>query len=803
MNRHTLDVLELPKIISLLTQNCLTTWVGPELENNLEEKNYGDAEKASRIMADALYLSGLLFHPEFPNLPMIEDFRDTLKRVRVMGTVLDGEGLGALMYPLRGASDLAPLESVEKLENDFSCSTQASASLGRLFSGLSPAKTLVNDLGRYLNDNGSLKEESIPELVRIQKQIQGINQEIMAVARSSIVEDGSLYTSDNPVFREGRVLLPLKSDFKGRLNGIIQGSSDSGTTLYLEPGELVTQNNNLFQARAEYTREIHRIFRILTERVRESLEFLHNLFRFWNEFDEVYIRARWILERRAKVPVFTQGDCQLPGARHPLLGNKVVPLELSIEPPCRILVISGPNTGGKTVALKTLGLFALLSQYGIPLPCEEGVRLPWYTDVYADIGDEQSIEENLSTFSAHLKNLSQILDSMEPGALVLLDELGTGTDPQEGGALALAILDALVDAEVYGMVTTHHGSLKAFAYSHILLENASMEFDIQTKSPSFRVRYGIPGESRALETARRVGFPLKTLSKAEQFLDSSSGSMDTLLNSLVAKERELAIELGNLTREKELLTNERQQLEKLSQDLEVQKVELLEKGLDEAEDYLATVRRTVEKTLQELKNHGDFAHFQSGSKEIRNQIFQVSHQVKERAMETRKRRTDLKKKNLPTLSSGMEVRVDGSAQTGVLIKQQKDGKWLLSAGVIKMTLEAERLLPVESNKGLKKPKIEYSYTPSEEFSHTGVTETPQFSLDLRGFRLEQALQSVQEQIDSAQVHGLGFFGIIHGKGTGVLQEGIHQYLRGCSSVKEFSFARPEEGGTGKTLVVLK
>ncbi|KGE73742.1 endonuclease MutS2 [Spirochaeta lutea] len=803
MNSHSIRVLEFDKILARICGYGFTSWKGKEIQADPEGEFQRTREEVVDLMGKSQALMALISHPDFPGLPFIEDFTPVINTLGVQGASLELEDFMILMPVLVSAIALVRYKTPERLEQLFSLAPDTCSVISEIFSGLPDLETLGGMLLPYFDSQGTLKEEQIPELRTIRRKIQLLNQEVLHHAKQLLSNDAAVFNSDNPVFRDGRILLPMRSDARGKYQGIVHGSSDTGQTLFMEPQSLLEQNNELMQAQVSYEIEIRKIIRTCSRVIQDYLGELSRLREFYDYFDFLVMRARWIYSIGGSVPHLSEDHLSLTGVRHPLLGNHAVPLDIRFTEGKRIIIITGPNTGGKTVALKTLGLMSLLVRAGIAIPADEGSVIPWFPRIFADIGDEQSIEQSLSTFSAHLKNLGDIIAEAKDGDLVLIDELGTGTDPREGGALSLAILEALIDHRCFGLITTHHGSIKAYAYEHDTVENASMVFDDSTLSPTFVIRYGVPGESHAIDTAQRVGFPSGIVTRAREFASEKGSRLDTLLESLQEKERALEEAGRAATHEREALGKERQTVEQLRIDLEAQAAELKKQQLSGVNDYLKDARKEIQALIQEIKASGGSV----DTKQIHQKTNLLSTETHEAELAATRQLKDLRSRHLPDLIPGLRVRISGSSQTGVLVKKQKDGKWVVSAGVVKMTVAEDQLSLAEANE----TKVGY-FTPSadqkrffstDQHTASGPSRTAMFTLDLRGMRLQAAIEELTRQIDDAMVQGLFFFSIIHGKGTGALQKGVHDFLGTLGCVKSFSFARPEDGGTGKTLVYLK
>ncbi|HZK19805.1 MAG TPA: endonuclease MutS2, partial [Treponemataceae bacterium] len=399
---------------------------------------------------------------------------------------------------------------------------------------------------RILTKDGELRD--LPELQKIRSNIQKLRQNIDNLMHkyTTDVTTSKTLQSQLPALRANRQVLAVKANFKGRIKGIVHEMSQTGQTLYIEPEDVVQKNNELIQEEFKYTQEIRRILKELTAILAEDKESLNKAHTIMLELDVSYAAARWGVKNECIIAATIDSDKKahlgltLYEARHPLLGKTAVPITVQCRPHHRVLILTGPNTGGKTVTLKTIALFALLNQSGFPLPAKEGTMLPIFSSFFADIGDEQSLDQSLSTFSGHMKNIAKALDEADENSLILLDELGSGTDPQEGGGIAMAVLDELIQRNSFVLVTTHHGILKNFGYTHKTCVNASVDFDQTTLSPNYRILMGVPGESHALDIARRSGLPASIVSTAEQYITSGKTNVSELIKGLHAKHEELA-----------------------------------------------------------------------------------------------------------------------------------------------------------------------------------------------------------------------------------------------------------------------
>ena len=710
---------------------------------------------------------------------------------------------------------------------------------------------------------GEVKD--LPVLREIRSRISSLKKEIENAIRK-YTSDTSLnqaLQSNVPAFRADRELLAVRADHKSAIKGIVHEVSATGQTLFIEPDEIVKSNNELVEAEFRLQSEINKIFRELTE----------SLGKFKPEFIEAqkkmilldcsYAAARW---QNSISGIFAE-DCNMEKeppfiskARHPLLGEKAVPVTITFMHGKNILIITGPNTGGKTVTLKTIALFALLNQAGFPLPAEEGTRLPMFSSIFADIGDEQSIDESLSTFSSRMKKIALALNNADGRSLVLLDELGSGTDPLEGSAIAMATLDLLLKKNSFVIATTHHGVLKNYGYTNPKCINASVEFNTETLRPTYNLLMGIPGESHALDIALHSGLPEEAVKKAQNYISTEQADVSTLIKGLTAKHtelddlirrqriketdlqnkelkihnreikiierdielkelenkqsfaflRETRSQLENLVRvlrEGEITKEKTQGVKKFISDLEesidLQKLEL-EKKKKELEEEINKLKLEEEKIaengmrIKKAKEHGT-TNGKKTRQRLSNSEALKTATVDERQTEFAKRQKQ-PKKQAPTkivYTEGMEVLCGAEKRKGTLVRLVKEGIWQVQIGFMKMEVPQHQMIPAE------KPVYENARADYFVESTSSVEdEAPKFELRLLGMRCEEALRALEHQLDLCAIKNFRNFSIVHGKGNGILQQAVHDYLAHYPGVKDYHFARPEEGGSGKTYVEL-
>ena len=729
-------------------------------------------------------------------------------------------------------------------------------------------------IGHVLDKGGQLKD--LPELREIRANIARIRREIDSAIRR-YTSDTSLkdvLQSDVPVLRSDRQVLAVRSGSRGRIRGIIHEVSQTGHTVYIEPEEVVRKNNELVQEEFALSAEIRRIFRDLTASL---APFCHDIVLSHSimvELDAAYGAARWAVSHQAilALDLPPEGQPRLLQARHPLLGEQAVPIDLVFPTDCRVLIITGPNTGGKTVTLKTLALFTLLNQSGFPLPAAEGTALPLCSGVFADIGDEQSLDQSLSTFSGHMRNIGQMLEHSDGKSLVLLDELGSGTDPQEGGAIAMAVLDRLIQQGDLVVVTTHHGVLKNYGYSQPSCTNASAEFDETTLAPTYRIRTGIPGESRALDIARRNGLPAAIVDQATAYLEGEQADISAMISSLTQKHQEADKLSKDLKLEQRSIWEKRRKVDLKELQLRQKEQELSRQDHREGRLFLAESRRMLENLVRELRE-GELTKAKTQS--VKQFISQLEDAIKEQdekleqeaellelqtaeleatysnapytvspsAKSSKKRRMKNKEALAQARSqqdtesrSGKEMATSVPAplvfqegatvatlkdnRTGILLRSSGKNSWLVQVGSLKLTMKEKDLRLLQPMERSPAGMVEYSLVESRDsgsgetknlfpevqdrsFIQDSTRERPALELRLLGMRSEEAIKALERQLDLATMQGLHNFSVIHGKGNGVLQQAVHDYLSHYPGVQDFHFARPEEGGTGKTYVVLE
>lgn len=661
---------------------------------------------------------------------------------------------------------------------------------------------IIDAISLAISDHGEILDNASPALATIRSELKNIRGRLLSKLQQMISDPAIVAVLQEPIItqREGRYVIPIRTDFKGRIPAIVHDQSASGATLFIEPLNVVELNNQNRQLQLEERDEERRILFRLSKMIADAASAIEKTLSVLAEFDLVLSCAKYAIEIDAVQPQLISASRETPNrspyilqliqARHPLLDpQKVVPIDVELTPTAFALVITGPNTGGKTVTLKTVGLLALMAQTGLPIPVKSAT-LTIFENIFADIGDEQSIEQSLSTFSGHIKNIVQILKYATPHSLVILDELGAGTDPQEGSALARAILSHLIEKKIPCLVTTHHPELKVFAHVTPGAINASVEFDIETLQPTYHLSIGLPGRSNAIAIAQRLGMPAEIIQKARQDLTPSELESQNLLDE-IQRHRELA---RQAYQQAELHRKEaeklRKELNERLENIENERLKILETTQQEAEQLLAEVREELRKLRR------DYKRTEQPSEPIQDAtaiIEELSQQVKTRTQEQLRNRK-VHRESRP-LKVGDKVKLRSLGIRGILMSIDEN-QVEIQAGMLRVQSDLHDLiLEDDTPSALEQTDLPSTHLPSAK-------ETPSWELDLRGLRADEAIETIDRYLDSALFAGLPFVRLIHGKGSGRLRQAIREHLRKHPHILSFESGEDREGGEGVTIVKL-
>ena len=812
MTPHTLEVLEFFRIAELIAGYCKSQ---EARERCLQKRPLHDA--AAIAVAKELGRDILSFLQVDEPLPIktLPPLEGVLKQLHTAGVGLTIEELYAAGLLALQIDDLKAWSVKQKRAESAACVLIESMPLL-----LQTAQAVFS----FIDKNGALRD--IPSLTAIQKKMQRIEADIEKTMRSYCTDESTkgMLQTPAPVLRNGRQVIAVRSNFKGRIKGIIHEYSQSGQSFYLEPEGIVLRNNELMRAQAEYEQELHRLLVSISAKLADEAEALERAYDLVLELDCAAAAARWAYTENG-VFVADTGNAQyfyLQAARHPLLGAAAVPIDLTLTADERILIITGPNTGGKTVSLKTAALFVLLNQTGWPVLAGEETRLPVFRYVGCAIGDEQSLDRSLSTFSAYMRTVGELLEAADEESLILLDELGSGTDPQEGGALAMAILDELVARRSRVLVTSHHGVLKNYAYRKSGCVNASVSFDEATLRPSYRILMGIPGESRAVDIAEKNGLSPAVIRAARAYMADSSADAAALIKGLMEKHTQLAVFEREKEKAEKALREKQRRFDLNALKLRQKELLLRSQGYKRLNDLFEQKRNEIENLVREIQE-GELTHEKTSKlkqffadfgkmlaeeqTDIRNEQDELSaaqQAIRNQEQEQGKSSNGMSANGVPaagapineTLAESMEVFIPHLHRRGVIIRKEKKN-WLVAVDTVKMTFPADKLEPLTPSAApLRAPQVVVEAELHQE-------SRPEFELRLLGMRLDEAEKHLQNQLDLAVMHNMQEFSIVHGKGNGVLQTMVHEKLAAAPYIAEFFFARPEHGGTGKTIVRLR
>jgi len=691
------------------------------------------------------------------------------------------------------------LESGREIEQVFDRHGEGLELLEPLRERLYRNETLEKRIPKSVDAGGEVLDTASSELRRIRQKLRSARQSLVRKLESFMADLPDRYRVDDASVgrRDGRYVVPVRREGKSEVGGIVHDESSTGHTLFVEPPVALGLMNELRSLEAEEAREIHRILLELSAECRPHAEALEGSWRAMIEFDSLYARARAAGQWEAHPPEITAGDeadFVIVRGRHPILlaraEGEVVPFDLSLESDERVLVVSGPNTGGKSVLLKAVGLISSLAQAGVVPPVGAGTRLPVFSGFFADIGDEQSIAQDLSTFSAHLENLKEIVDEADAGSLVLIDEMGTGTDPAEGAALARAILERLVAVGARGIATSHLGALKRLDSEGSGIVNASLQFDPDRMEPTYHFVKGRPGRSFGLAIAKRRGMAEGVLDAAHTHLDAGEASIDDLLERLERQEKEAEQLVTSLQEERDEAERLRTELEARERELRQFERDAERKAREEARELLMEARSQVEEAIQEVKTAKDTEALEEKSREARRKVEKAA----ERQRELKPRKRPESSDEDFDVTEGDRVRVLGSGARGV-VRELRDGKAVVETGGLKLQMPVADLEVIDAPP--PEPK-EHSSAPAggwDPSAQEALTE-----VDLRGLRVDEVEMQLGPALDRALVTDVPELRIIHGKGTGAVRERVTELLRRDNRIAEFRLGGHGEGGTGVTLV---
>ena len=777
MNKKILETLEFNKVKALFEPHLLTEQ-GLEQLKELVPSDKGDKIKqAFEEMEEMQEL--FVEHPHF-SISSTKDIAATCKRLE-MGADLNIEEFLLLKRVIFASRELQNFyDNLENVRLEH---------LANWFEKLHDFPHLQGNL-QAINEAGFIENFASEDLARIRRKIHDSESQVRDVLQDLLKQKAQMLTEGIIASRNGRQVLPVKNTYRNKIAGVVHDISASGNTVYIEPREVVKLSEEIASLRADERYEMIRILQELSERVRPHAAEIANDAWIIGHLDLIRAKVRFIQETEAVVPQVSEGqEIQLLHVRHPLVKNAIAN-DVHFGQDLTAIVITGPNTGGKTIMLKTLGLTQLMAQSGLPILADKGSRVGIFEEIFADIGDEQSIEQSLSTFSSHMTNIVDILGKVNQNSLLLLDELGAGTDPQEGAALAMSILEDLRLRQVKTMATTHYPELKAYGIETAYVQNASMEFDTASLRPTYRFMQGVPGRSNAFEIAKRLGLSDVIVGDASKQINQDN-DVNRIIEQLEEQTLESRKRLENIRQVEQENLKMNRALKKLYNELNREKETELNKAREQATEIVDLALAESDDILKNL-------HSKSQLKP--HEIIEAKAKLKKLTPE----KVDLsknkvlqkaKKKRAPKV--GDDIIVLSYGQRGTLTNQLKDGRWEAQVGLIKMTLEEKEFDLVQAQKEAPVKKKQVNVVKR------AAGKGPQARLDLRGKRYEEAMEALDAFIDQALLNNMAQVDIIHGIGTGVIREGVTKYLQRNKQVKSFGYAPQNAGGSGATIVTFK
>ncbi|MGM0841804.1 MAG: endonuclease MutS2 [Bacillota bacterium] len=785
MNSKVLKTLEFDKIKELLKQYAASALGHAKVSSLMPSVEYEEITALHEETDEAMTILRLKGHAP---LGGIFDIRPHVKRAQIGGMLSSSEFV-QVASTIRASRKLT-LFVEELLEEEVDVPL-----LQEKMGTVIPLPHLEQNIRRVVDDNGEILDTASEALRSIRTQLRAnegrIREKLERMIRSSNAQ--KMLSDAIITIRNDRYVIPVKQEYRGQYGGIIHDQSSSGQTLFIEPEAIVQLNNQLRELRLKEQAEIEKILQELSESVQESGEELLLIVSVLSDIDFMFTKAKFGRSIKGSKPTINnERRVRLNKARHPLLPmDEAVANDIELGTDFSSIVITGPNTGGKTVTLKTLGLTSLMAQAGLPIPALDGSEVGVFRTVYADIGDEQSIEQSLSTFSSHMVNIVDILKKADHESLVLFDELGAGTDPQEGAALAISILDEVHGTGARVVATTHYPELKAYGYNREGVVNASVEFNVETLSPTYKLLLGVPGRSNAFEISKRLGLSDSVIQRAKSHIGTDSKEVENMIASLEDSRRQGERELEEAH---ELL----RQAEKMHKDMQKQMMEyyekkdtLYEKAQQKATEVVEKAKAEAEQVIKDLRK-------MQHEKSAQIKEHELIHAKKQLEDATPKLKTSGQKKKVNQakheLKAGDEVKVISFDQKGHLVERLSAKEWQVQMGIMKMKVKESDLEFIQSQQKVETKPL--ATVKGKDF-HVSL------ELDLRGERFENALSRVEKYIDDALLAGYPRVSIIHGKGTGALRQGVQEYLKNHRSVKNIRFGDAGEGGTGVTVVQFK
>ncbi len=780
--KQAIQILEFNKIKQTVDSLCACSlgqkrveYLSPSIDEKQVEYSLNQSDEALKI---------ILALGEAP-LGGVTDITEAIKRAKISAMLSAQEllGISRLLYAV------SQLKTFSERLNEIKVDAPIFSSQVNSLVSLNSLQTAINDC---IDETGYILDSASSELRNIRRSIQSTEARIKEKLNHVVSERRNKLTDGIVTIRNERYVVPVRAEAKNTFGGTVHDQSSSGNTYFIEPKEVVDLNNKLQEYHVEERREIERILRALTEEVKKFVDALAVNVEVLGEIDFMFAKGKYArLINGTRPKMNTKGIIRLVAARHPLIDQKVVvPNDIELGDEYTTIVITGPNTGGKTVTLKTVGLLTLMAQAGLLIPAHETSQLAIFDHVFADIGDEQSIEQSLSTFSSHMTNIVRIMERLTVNSLILFDELGAGTDPKEGASLAISILDYVKVRGARTIATSHYPELKAYAYENDDVINASVEFNIETLSPTYRLLVGVPGRSNAFEISKRLGLKEAILTTARAYVETERTEMTDLITKLEDRGLELDHEIQLLQKQNQEVEAMRLDYERKIAKFEAERERVLEDIKKEAFENIRQAKEEAEQIVADLRQAKKMADLSIKDHELTEKLTSLKKSEAKQAEQFKR-----KARNKAPLKAGDEVMVLSLNRQGELIEKTKNGDWMVQLGMMKVNIKEEDLEYLRQS--VKKKDSGKGKMIHKRNTNVGI------QLDLRGERYEDAMLRLDKYMDEVLLAGYQTVTIIHGHGTGALRQGVHKYLKKNKHVASFRFGGAGEGGTGATVVELK
>lgn len=780
--KQAIQILEFNKIKQTVDSLCACSlgqkrveYLSPSIDEKQVEYSLNQSDEALKI---------ILALGEAP-LGGVTDITEAIKRAKISAMLSAQEllGISRLLYAV------SQLKTFSERLNEIKVDVPIFSSQVNSLVSLNSLQTAINDC---IDETGYILDSASSELRSIRRSIQSTEARIKEKLNHVVSERRNKLTDGIVTIRNERYVVPVRAEAKNTFGGTVHDQSSSGNTYFIEPKEVVDLNNKLQEYHVEERREIERILRALTEEVKKFVDALAVNVEVLGEIDFMFAKGKYArLINGTRPKMNTKGIIRLVAARHPLIDQKVVvPNDIELGDEYTTIVITGPNTGGKTVTLKTVGLLTLMAQAGLLIPAHETSQLAIFDHVFADIGDEQSIEQSLSTFSSHMTNIVRIMERLTVNSLILFDELGAGTDPKEGASLAISILDYVKVRGARTIATSHYPELKAYAYENDDVINASVEFNIETLSPTYRLLVGVPGRSNAFEISKRLGLKEAILTTARAYVETERTEMTDLITKLEDRGLELDHEIQLLQKQNQEVEEMRLDYERKIAKFEAERERVLEEIKKEAFENIRQAKEEAEQIVADLRQAKKMADLSIKDHELTEKLTSLKNSEAKQAEQFKR-----KARNKAPLKAGDEVMVLSLNRQGELIEKTKNGDWMVQLGMMKVNIKEDDLEYLRQS--VKKKDSGKGKMIHKRNTNVGI------QLDLRGERYEDAMLRLDKYMDEVLLAGYQTVTIIHGHGTGALRQGVHKYLKKNKHVASFRFGGAGEGGTGATVVELK